>query len=206
MKSNEAIKFLGQFILNEYNENIGIVLGYVCNGIGDVLSFIVSLAGEIHEIPIDRFVIFDTRIVYLSPISYDFKNLIEKLKAANLRISLLNKLNSDNDINREAWERFKLKVEVSYKEIINNFNELKKRVDSRIQELKNKEKALDEALIELKLSYIENVISKENYETSLKIILNAKQRISNELNHLRNIQNNILNSEVTDMIEVKVIQ
>lgn len=107
MKSNEAIKFLGQFILNEYNENIGIVLGYVCNGIGDVLSFIVSLAGEIHEIPIDRFVIFDTRIVYLSPISYDFKNLIEKLKAANLRISLLNKLNSDNDINREAWERFK---------------------------------------------------------------------------------------------------
>jgi L-lysine 2,3-aminomutase len=206
MKSNEAIKFLGQFILNEYNENIGIVLGYVCNGIGDVLSFIVSLAGEIHEIPIDRFVIFDTRIVYLSPISYDFKNLIEKLKAANLRISLLNKLNSDNDINREAWERFKLKVEVSYKEIINNFNELKKRVDSRIQELKNKEKALDEALIELKLSYIENVISKENYETSLKIILNAKQRISNELNYLRNIQNNILNSEVTDMIEVKVIQ
>jgi hypothetical protein len=206
MKSNEAIKFLGQFILNEYNENIGIVLGYVCNGIGDVLSFIVSLAGEIHEIPIDRFEIFDTRIVYLSPISYDFKNLIEKLKAANLRISLLNKLNSDNDINREAWERFKLKVEVSYKEIINNFNELKKRVDSRIQELKNKEKALDEALIELKLSYIENVISKENYETSLKIILNAKQRISNELNHLRNIQNNILNSEVTDMIEVKVIQ
>jgi L-lysine 2,3-aminomutase len=206
MKSNEAIKFLGQFILNEYNENIGIVLGYVCNGIGDVLSFIVSLAGEIHEIPIDRFVIFDTRIVYLSPISYDFKNLIEKLKAANLRISLLNKLNSDNDINREAWERFKLKVEVSYKEIINNFNELKKRVDSRIQELKNKEKALDEALIELKLSYIENVISKENYENSLKIILNAKQRISNELNHLRNIQNNILNSEVTDMIEVKVIQ
>jgi hypothetical protein len=206
MKSNEAIKFLGQFILNEYNENIGIVLGYVCNGIGDVLSFIVSLAGEIHEIPIDRFEIFDTRIVYLSPISYDFKNLIEKLKAANLRISLLNKLNSDNDINREAWERFKLKVEVSYKEIINNFNELKKRVDSRIQELKNKEKALDEALIELKLSYIENVISKENYENSLKIILNAKQRISNELNHLRNIQNNILNSEVTDMIEVKVIQ
>jgi L-lysine 2,3-aminomutase len=206
MKSNEAIKFLGQFILNEYNENIGIVLGYVCNGIGDVLSFIVSLAGEIHEIPIDRFVIFDTRIVYLSPISYDFKNLIEKLKAANLRISLLNKLNSDNDINREAWERFKLKVEVSYKEIINNFNELKKRVDLRIQELKNKEKALDEALIELKLSYIENVISKENYENSLKIILNAKQRISNELNHLRNIQNNILNSEVTDMIEVKVIQ
>jgi hypothetical protein len=206
MKSNEAIKFLGQFILNEYNENIGIVLGYVCNGIGDVLSFIVSLAGEIHEIPIDRFEIFDTRIVYLSPISYDFKNLIEKLKAANLRISLLNKLNSDNDINREAWERFKLKVEVSYKEIINNFNELKKRVDSRIQELKNKEKALDEALIELKLSYIENVISKENYETSLKIILNAKQRISNELNHLRNIQNNILNSEVMDMIEVKIIQ
>jgi hypothetical protein len=206
MKSNEAIKFLGQFILNEYNENIGIVLGYVCNGIGDVLSFIVSLAGEIHEIPIDRFEIFDTRIVYLSPISYDFKNLIEKLKAANLRISLLNKLNSDNDINREAWERFKLKVEVSYKEIINNFNELKKRIDSRIQELKNKEKALDEALIELKLSYIENVISKENYENSLKIILNAKQRISNELNHLRNIQNNILNSEVTDMIEVKVIQ
>jgi len=206
MKSNEAIKFLGQFILNEYNENIGIVLGYVCNGIGDVLSFIVSLAGEIHEIPIDRFEIFDTRIVYLSPISYDFKNLIEKLKAANLRISLLNKLNSDNDISREAWERFKLKVEVSYKEIINNFNELKKRVDSRIQELKNKEKALDEALIELKLSYIENVISKENYETSLKIILNAKQRISNELNHLRNIQNNILNSEVMDMIEVKVIQ
>jgi hypothetical protein len=206
MKSNEAIKFLGQFILNEYNENIGIVLGYVCNGIGDVLSFIVSLAGEIHEIPIDRFVIFDTRIVYLSPISYDFKNLIEKLKAANLRISLLNKLNSDNDINREAWERFKLKVEVSYKEIINNFNELKKRVDSRIQELKNKEKALDEALIELKLSYIENVISKENYENSLKIILNAKQRISNELNHLRNIQNNILNSEVMDMIEVKIIQ
>jgi chaperonin cofactor prefoldin len=206
MKSNEAIKFLGQFILNEYNENIGIVLGYVCNGIGDVLSFIVSLAGEIHEIPIDRFVIFDTRIVYLSPISYDFKNLIEKLKAANLRISLLNKLNSDNDINREAWERFKLKVEVSYKEIINNFNELKNRVDSRIQELKNKEKALDEALIELKLSYIENVISKENYETSLKIILNAKQRISNELNHLRNIQNNILNSEVMDMIEVKIIQ
>jgi len=206
MKSNEAIKFLGQFILNEYNENIGIVLGYVCNGIGDVLSFIVSLAGEIHEIPIDRFEIFDTRIVYLSPISYDFKNLIEKLKAANLRISLLNKLNSDNDINREAWERFKLKVEVSYKEIINNFNELKKRIDSRIQELKNKEKALDEALIELKLSYIENVISKENYETSLKIILNAKQRISNELNHLRNIQNNILNSEVMDMIEVKVIQ
>jgi chaperonin cofactor prefoldin len=206
MKSNEAIKFLGQFILNEYNENIGIVLGYVCNGIGDVLSFIVSLAGEIHEIPIDRFEIFDTRIVYLSPISYDFKNLIEKLKAANLRISLLNKLNSDNDINREAWERFKLKVEVSYKEIINNFNELKKRVDSRIQELKNKEKALDEALIELKLSYIENVISKENYENSLKIILNAKQRISNELNHLRNIQNNILNSEVTDMIEVKIIQ
>jgi L-lysine 2,3-aminomutase len=206
MKSNEAIKFLGQFILNEYNENIGIVLGYVCNGIGDVLSFIVSLAGEIHEIPIDRFEIFDTRIVYLSPISYDFKNLIEKLKAANLRISLLNKLNSDNDINREAWERFKLKVEVSYKEIINNFNELKKRVDLRIQELKNKEKALDEALIELKLSYIENVISKENYENSLKIILNAKQRISNELNYLRNIQNNILNSEVTDMIEVKVIQ
>jgi L-lysine 2,3-aminomutase len=206
MKSNEAIKFLGQFILNEYNENIGIVLGYVCNGIGDVLSFIVSLAGEIHEIPIDRFVIFDTRIVYLSPISYDFKNLIEKLKAANLRISLLNKLNSDNDINREAWERFKLKVEVSYKEIINNFNELKNRVDSRIQELKNKEKALDEALIELKLSYIENVISKENYENSLKIILNAKQRISNELNHLRNIQNNILNSEVMDMIEVKIIQ
>jgi chaperonin cofactor prefoldin len=206
MKSNEAIKFLGQFILNEYNENIGIVLGYVCNGIGDVLSFIVSLAGEIHEIPIDRFEIFDTRIVYLSPISYDFKNLIEKLKAANLRISLLNKLNSDNDINREAWERFKLKVEVSYKEIINNFNELKNRVDSRIQELKNKEKALDEALIELKLNYIENVISKENYENSLKIILNAKQRISNELNHLRNIQNNILNSEVTDMIEVKVIQ
>jgi chaperonin cofactor prefoldin len=206
MKSNEAIKFLGQFILNEYNENIGIVLGYVCNGIGDVLSFIVSLAGEIHEIPIDRFEIFDTRIVYLSPISYDFKNLIEKLKAANLRISLLNKLNSDNDINREAWERFKLKVEVSYKEIINNFNELKKRVDSRIQELKNKEKALDEALIELKLSYIENVISKENYENSLKIILNAKQRISNELNHLRNIQNNILNSEVMDMIEVKIIQ
>ncbi|MFZ8849193.1 MAG: CdvA-like protein [Thermoproteota archaeon] len=206
MKSNEAIKFLGQFILNEYNENIGIVLGYVCNGIGDVLSFIVSLAGEIHEIPIDRFEIFDTRIVYLSPISYDFKNLIEKLKAANLRISLLNKLNSDNDISREAWERFKLKVEVSYKEIINNFNELKKRIDSRIQELKNKEKALDEALIELKLSYIENVISKENYETSLKIILNAKQRISNELNHLRNIQNNILNSEVMDMIEVKVIQ
>jgi chaperonin cofactor prefoldin len=206
MKSNEAIKFLGQFILNEYNENIGIVLGYVCNGIGDVLSFIVSLAGEIHEIPIDRFEIFDTRIVYLSPISYDFKNLIEKLKAANLRISLLNKLNSDNDINREAWERFKLKVEVSYKEIINNFNELKKRIDSRIQELKNKEKALDEALIELKLSYIENVISKENYETSLKIILNAKQRISNELNHLRNIQNNILNSEVMDMIEVKIIQ
>jgi chaperonin cofactor prefoldin len=206
MKSNEAIKFLGQFILNEYNENIGIVLGYVCNGIGDVLSFIVSLAGEIHEIPIDRFEIFDTRIVYLSPISYDFKNLIEKLKAANLRISLLNKLNSDNDINREAWERFKLKVEVSYKEIINNFNELKNRVDSRIQELKNKEKALDEALIELKLSYIENVISKENYETSLKIILNAKQRISNELNHLRNIQNNILNSEVMDMIEVKIIQ
>ncbi|MDT7886524.1 MAG: CdvA-like protein [Thermoproteota archaeon] len=206
MKSNEAIKFLGQFILNEYNENIGIVLGYVCNGIGDVLSFIVSLAGEIHEIPIDRFEIFDTRIVYLSPISYDFKNLIEKLKAANLRISLLNKLNSDNDINREAWERFKLKVEVSYKEIINNFNELKNRVDSRIQELKNKEKALDEALIELKLSYIENVISKENYENSLRIILNAKQRISNELNHLRNIQNNILNSEVMDMIEVKVIQ
>jgi chaperonin cofactor prefoldin len=206
MKSNEAIKFLGQFILNEYNENIGIVLGYVCNGIGDVLSFIVSLAGEIHEIPIDRFVIFDTRIVYLSPISYDFKNLIEKLKAANLRISLLNKLNSDNDINREAWERFKLKVEVSYKEIINNFNELKNRVDSRIQELKNKEKALDEALIELKLSYIENVISKENYENSLKIVLNAKQRISNELNHLRNIQNNILNSEVMDMIEVKIIQ
>jgi chaperonin cofactor prefoldin len=206
MKSNEAIKFLGQFILNEYNENIGIVLGYVCNGIGDVLSFIVSLAGEIHEIPIDRFEIFDTRIVYLSPISYDFKNLIEKLKAANLRISLLNKLNSDNDINREAWERFKLKVEVSYKEIINNFNELKNRVDSRIQELKNKEKALDEALIELKLSYIENVISKENYENSLRIILNAKQRISNELNHLRNIQNNILNSEVIDMIEVKVIQ
>jgi chaperonin cofactor prefoldin len=206
MKSNEAIKFLGQFILNEYNENIGIVLGYVCNGIGDVLSFIVSLAGEIHEIPIDRFEIFDTRIVYLSPISYDFKNLIEKLKAANLRISLLNKLNSDNDINREAWERFKLKVEVSYKEIINNFNELKNRVDSRIQELKNKEKALDEALIELKLSYIENVISKENYENSLKIILNAKQRISNELNHLRNIQNNILNSEVMDMIEVKIIQ
>jgi chaperonin cofactor prefoldin len=206
MKSSEAIKFLGQFILNEYNENIGIVLGYVCNGIGDVLSFIVSLAGEIHEIPIDRFEIFDTRIVYLSPISYDFKNLIEKLKAANLRISLLNKLNSDNDINREAWERFKLKVEVSYKEIINNFNELKNRVDSRIQELKNKEKALDEALIELKLSYIENVISKENYENSLKIILNAKQRISNELNHLRNIQNNILNSEVMDMIEVKIIQ
>jgi chaperonin cofactor prefoldin len=206
MKSNEAIKFLGQFILNEYNENIGIVLGYVCNGIGDVLSFIVSLAGEIHEIPIDRFEIFDTRIVYLSPISYDFKNLIEKLKAANLRISLLNKLNSDNDINREAWERFKLKVEVSYKEIINNFNELKNRVDSRIQELKNKEKALDEALIELKLNYIENVISKENYENSLKIILNAKQRISNELNHLRNIQNNILNSEVMDMIEVKIIQ
>jgi chaperonin cofactor prefoldin len=206
MKSNEAIKFLGQFILNEYNENIGIVLGYVCNGIGDVLSFIVSLAGEIHEIPIDRFEIFDTRIVYLSPISYDFKNLIEKLKAANLRISLLNKLNSDNDINREAWERFKLKVEVSYKEIINNFNELKNRVDSRIQELKNKEKALDEALIELKLSYIENVISKENYENSLRIILNAKQRISNELNHLRNIQNNILNSEVMDMIEVKIIQ
>jgi hypothetical protein len=206
MKSNEAIKFLGQFISNEYKENIGIVIGYVCNGVGDVISFIVSLAGDIHEMPINHFEISDTRIVYLSQISYDFKNLIEKLKAVNLRISSLNKLNSDNDINREAWERFKLKVEAIYKEVINDFNELKNRVDSRIQELKNKEKALDEALIELKLNYIENVISKESYENSLKIILNTKQRIINELNHLSNIQNNILNSEIMDLIEVKVIQ
>jgi hypothetical protein len=206
MKSSEAVKYLGQFVLNEYNENIGIVIGYVCNGLGDVISFIVSLAGEINEIPMDRFVISGTRIVYLSSISYEFKNLIEKLKAVNLRINSLNKLNSDNDINKEAWERFKLKVETVYKEVINEFNELKKRVNSRIQELKNKEKVLDEALIELKMNYIENAISKENYENSLRMILNAKQRIINELDHLSKIQNYILSSENTDVIEVKVIQ
>ena len=206
MKSSEAVKYLGQFVLNEYNENIGIVIGYVCNGLGDVISFIVSLAGEINEIPMDRFVISGTRIVYLSSISYEFKNLIEKLKAVNLRINSLNKLNSDNDINKEAWERFKLKIETVYKEVINEFNELKKRVNSRIQELKNKEKVLDEALIELKINYIENAISKENYESSLRMILNAKQRIINELDHLSKIQNYILSSENTDVIEVKVIQ
>jgi hypothetical protein len=206
MKSSEAVKYLGQFVLNEYNENIGIVIGYVCNGLGDVISFIVSLAGEINEIPMDRFVISGTRIVYLSSISYEFKNLIEKLKAVNLRINSLNKLNSDNDINKEAWERFKLKIETVYKEVINEFNELKKRVNSRIQELKNKEKVLDEALIELKINYIENAISKENYENSLRMILNAKQRIINELDHLSKIQNYILSSENTDVIEVKVIQ
>ncbi|MDT7864662.1 MAG: CdvA-like protein [Thermoproteota archaeon] len=206
MKSSEAVKYLGQFVLNEYNENIGIVIGYVCNGLGDVISFIVSLAGEINEIPMDRFVISGTRIVYLSSISYEFKNLIEKLKAVNLRINSLNKLNSDNDINKEAWERFKLKVETVYKEVINEFNELKKRVNSRIQELKNKEKVLDEALIELKMNYIENAISKENYESSLRMILNAKQRIINELDQLNKIQNYILSSENTDVIEVKVIQ
>jgi len=206
MKSSEAVKYLGQFVLNEYNENIGVVIGYVCNGLGDVISFIVSLAGEINEIPMDRFVISDTRIVYLSSISYEFKNLIEKLRAVNLRINSLNRLNSDNDINKEAWERFKLKIETVYKEVINEFNELKKRVNSRIQELKNKEKVLDEALIELKINYIENAISKENYENSLRMILNAKQRIINELDHLSKIQNYILSSENTDVIEVKVIQ
>ncbi len=206
MKSSEAVKYLGQFVLNEYNENIGVVIGYVCNGLGDVISFIVSLAGEINEIPMDRFVISGTRIVYLSSISYEFKNLIEKIKAVNLRINSLNKLNSDNDINKEAWERFKLKIETVYKEVINEFNELKKRVNSRIQELKNKEKVLDEALIELKINYIENAISKENYESSLRMILNAKQRIINELDHLSKIQNYILSSENTDVIEVKVIQ
>jgi hypothetical protein len=206
MKSSEAVKYLGQFVLNEYNENIGVVIGYVCNGLGDVISFIVSLAGEINEIPMDRFVISGTRIVYLSSISYEFKNLIEKIKAVNLRINSLNKLNSDNDINKEAWERFKLKIETVYKEVINEFNELKKRVNSRIQELKNKEKVLDEALIELKINYIENAISKENYENSLRMILNAKQRIINELDHLSKIQNYILSNENTDVIEVKVIQ
>jgi hypothetical protein len=206
MHSNEAVKFLGQYITNEYNENIGIVLGFICNGLGEVISFVASLGGEIHEIPVAHFEISESRLIYLSPITFSFKSIMKRFKDINLRISSLNRLNLDNEINKEVWEQFKLRVESSYKEIISEFNELKNKVSLRIQELKNKERILDETLIELKLNYIENNISKEIYDNSLRSILNAKQRIAQELKQLYSIQNYLPNIENKDVIEVKIIQ
>lgn len=205
MNSNEFIKYIGQTVYSEQNEVLGIVIGYICNGLGEINIVLVKVASEVYEIPIDRMEFSQTGIVVLSPLAYEYKKVENKIRSAYIRMNSITKMDLTSDINKEAYEAVKSRVENTYKEVMNEATNLKNKLEDRIKSLQEKEKLLDQAIVELKLDYLTEKLDKFNFESMLKNLLDNKQKITNEISNLTKIKTLLENLIQEDTLHVKVL-
>ncbi|MDT7891705.1 MAG: CdvA-like protein [Thermoproteota archaeon] len=205
MYSNEFSKYIGSRIINEFDETLGVLVGYTTDGIGEVKTVLIRSAIDIHEVSIDRIEkVSEDTFKLFGNIYYKYRNIEKKIKYVHTRIESINKFYDDN-VNKEVFAQIKSKTEQSLKELLNELEILKNEILSRFEYLNNLQTKVDESIIELKLSYIENNIDKSNYESKLEHLLSTKNRISKEINYLNDILNQINNIDKSSIIEVKIV-
>jgi len=180
MFAEEFYSYIGNAVYSEFNETLGIIIGYTCDGFGEIKSVIIRSASEIHEVPIDRFEIKQSTVVMLSNISYEFKMLERKLRNVYIRYSNLAKVDYD-EISNDVAQDMKNKVEESYKQVTSSIEKFKSNVEARLNNIYNTIKSIDSAILELKMTYINGNLSQEKYQESLNRLKDAKDRLKNEI-------------------------
>jgi len=205
MLSDEFVKFLGSNIYNEFNEIIGTVVGYVCNGVGEVTNVIVNSGGEVYNFNLERLIIKDNNLYLVSQLAFEYFKIEKNIKKVLLRINNLTKLEITEDINKEIFEKIKLEAEKVYNSLIEDLNKLKSKIQEKINILLEQEKLLDHTILELKINYISKNIDNDNYNLKLRIIQNSKQRINNEISYLNNLLKNISEFDKGIILNIQVL-
>lgn len=203
MFAEEFSKYIGSSVYNEFNELAGTVIGYVCDGIGEVRSVIVRSATEVYEIPIERIEFKQDNLKVLSSISHEFMNIERKIKSVHGRFSNLGKI-SNEEVDEGVLNEIKKKTEESYKQLSDYIEKFKSTVESKLATIINTIKSIDAALVEIKLQYLNGHISKERFDETIKTLKETKERLKNEFNYYNNYIKLVDNISKEAVVEVLV--
>ncbi len=205
MRSNELARFIGFEVVNEFNEIIGVVVGFTSNGLGEVTSVLVKSASEIYEVSIERFErVEGNKFKLISNIFYRYKVLESKIKYIYSRIENISKISEEN-INKNILNDIKNRAENAFRGLQEELATLKNEIRSRIEYLSGMEDKLEEAVIELKLAYLDGSIDKVGFDSRLGSVLYAKDRLLRELKMLKELLTSIESLNKESIVEVRVI-
>jgi len=205
MHANDFAKYVGSKVLNELDEIIGVIIGYTANGLGEINSVLIKSPIDIHEVSLENLEKVDENTFkFPSPLYLKYKNLERKVKNIFTRLDALNKF-TDDFVNKDIFMKIKNKTEESLKEIQSYTDSLKNEVLSRMEYLNKIQSKIEEALIEIKLSYVSGSIDKTSYDSKVEHLLSAKNRLVKEMNYLKEILNSLENLNKTNIIEVRII-
>lgn len=205
MQANNFVGKIGSSVVNEYEETIGMIIGFTTDGIGEVKSVLIKTALDIHEVPIDMIEeTGEAKYKLLSSFTYSFKNLEKKMKIVYSRIESLSKI-SPEEVEKGIYENLKNKAESVYKELQEEASALKNKILSRIEYLSRLNYKLDEAIAELKIAYVSGDVDKFSYDSKLELLKSNKERIIRETNNLRELLNSVESLNKEGIIEVRVV-
>ncbi len=205
MYANEFAKYVGCKVVNELDETIGIIIGYTANGLGEVCTVIVRSPIDIHEVNLENIEkVSDDTFKLPSNLYFKYKALEKKIKNIYTRLDAINKF-TDETANKDVFLAIKNRTEESLKEIQSSLESLKVEVLSRLEYLNKIQTKLNEAMVEIKLSYISGNIDKTSYDSKVDHILSGRNRINREINYLQEILNSVENLNRTSIIEVRIV-
>lgn len=202
MFAEEFSKYVGYTVYNEFNEVAGVIIGYICDGIGEVKSVIIRAATDVYDIPFERIELKQDSVKVISSITYEFKNIERKIRNVYGRFAALEKIGKE-EVNIETLNEIKNKVDESYKQISEQIEKFRSLVENKLASISNMIKNINSSLIELKLQYVNGQVSKERYQEILNRLKEAEERLKSEFayynNYIKAIEN-LTNNAVVEVV------
>ncbi len=224
MIAEKIIQFIGKTIHDAHSRTVGRLIGYYANIKNEVTSIeIEGSNGDILNCPISHIEIDGDSITYIHPWEFEANNLKQQYDLISRRTRALDELYRNGSLDKAIYEELRSQHISTIDELEEQKQILIESLRTRGEKLENQIRELEIFLANCKMQHSSGEIDSNSYDLSYEAVDNGFKKVLSEKSYLKEIenflnevnvqiyeseekkiQNPALNTEIPDMVVVKM--